>query len=344
MHDRKYRSYERLAYKRNGGMIVQKSKTAPVNNLRPGGRRLGLWDTLVKYRAIYILLLPGLIWYLMFAVAPLFGLQLAFKTYRANLGIWGSPWAGTRNFDRMFKNPEFANAIRQTLLINVLRLLVTFPFPVIMAVFFNEMRFKRAKNPLQVTFTLPHFLSWVVVASIFNNLLSSDGFVNNLIVALGGARVKIVGNSSVFLPLLYFTDIWRSAGWSMIVYLAAITDIDMEQYEAAEIDGASRWQMITHVTLPSISNTIVIMFILAAGNIMTAGFNQVFNFSNAAVRKTAETLDMYIYRITFQAAPDFGFSMAITVFRSVINMLLLLITDRGAKLLGGSGLFSINPN
>ena len=323
---------------------MQANKTAVINDLRPSGPKRGLWSTLKKYRAIYLLILPGLIWYLMFAVAPLSGLQLAFKTYRAKLGIWGSPWTGLKNFNRMFSNPEFANAIRQTLLINVLRLMVTFPFPVIMAVFFNEMRFSKAKNPLQVIFTLPHFLSYVVVASIFTNLLASDGLVNNVIAALGGTRVKIIGNNSTFLPLLYFTNIWHSAGWSMIVYLAAITDIDMEQYEAAEIDGASRWQMITHVTLPSIANTIVIMFILAAGNIMTAGFDQVFNFSNPAVRKTAETLDMYIYRITFQSAPDFGFSMSVTVFRSTINMLLLLITDRGAKLLGGSGLFSVNTN
>ncbi len=321
---------------------MKKHPQAVINALPPGRAGRGLFDVLKKYKAIYFLILPGLIWYLMFAVAPLSGLQLAFKVYRAKLGIWGSPWNGLKNFDRMFSNPEFANAIRQTLLINVLRLLVTFPFPVIMAVLFNEMRFSRSKNPLQVIFTLPHFLSYVVVASIFTNILSNDGMVNNVIAALGGERVKIIGSNSAFLPLLYSTNIWHSAGWSMIVYLAAITDIDMEQYEAAEIDGASRWQMIVHVTVPCIANTIVIMFILAAGNIMTAGFDQVFNFSNAAVRKTAETLDMYIYRITFQSAPDFGFSMSVTVFRSTINMLLLLITDRGAKLLGGTGLFSVN--
>lgn len=299
---------------------------------------------LAKYRAIYFLLLPGLIWYIMFAIAPLGGLTLAFKTYRANLGIFGSPWTGLANFQRVFHDVNFWNAIRQTLLINVVRLIITFPFPVILAVLFNEMRFMKVKNPLQVVFTLPHFLSWVIIASIFNNLLSFDGMVNNIIASFGFERVKIVGSTSAFMPLLYYTDIWRTAGWSMIVYLAAITDIDMEQYEAAEIDGATRWQMITNVTVPSISSTIIIMFILATGNIMTAGFNQVFNFSNAAVRSVAETLDMYIYRITFQAAPDFGFSMAITLFRSTVNMILLLIADRGAKMMGGSGLFSVNQN
>ncbi len=302
------------------------------------------WKKLNKYRAIYFLLLPGIVWYIMLAIAPLGGLTLAFKTYRANLGIFGSPWTGLANFRRVFHDVNFWNAIRQTLLINVVRLFITFPFPVILAVLFNEMRFMKVKNPLQVVFTLPHFLSWVIIASIFNNLLAFDGMVNNVIAALGFERVKIVGSKSAFMPLLYYTDIWRTAGWSMIVYLAAITDIDMEQYEAAEIDGATRWQMIVNVTIPSISSTIIIMFILATGNIMTAGFNQVFNFSNAAVRSVAETLDMYIYRITFQAAPDFGFSMAITLFRSTVNMILLLIADRGAKMMGGSGLFSVNQN
>ena len=303
-----------------------------------------LWRNVRRYKAIYILLLPGLVWYIMFAIAPLGGLQLAFKTYRANKGIFGSPWTGLANFQRVFHDVNFKNAIRQTLLINVVRLFVTFPFPIVMAIFFNEMRFRWVKNPLQVIFTLPHFLSWVIIASIFNNLLAFDGMVNNVLASMGLERMKIIGNSSLFLPLLYYTDIWRTAGWNTIVYLAAITDIDTEQYEAAEIDGASRMQTIFHVTVPSIMPTIIIMFILATGNIMTAGFNQVFNFSNAAVRSVAETLDMYIYRITFQAAPDFGFSMAITLFRSTVNMLLLLIADRGSRMMGGSGLFSMRDS
>lgn len=325
---------------RGGNQVhnMQARKIAPDN--RRGTLRTA-FQTLSRYKAVYLLLLPGLVWYILFAIAPLGGLMLAFKTYRANLGILGSPWTGLKNFDRVFNDMNFWNAIRQTLLINVLRLVITFPFPVVLALLFNEMRFQRVKKPMQVVFTLPHFLSWVIIASIFNNLLSYDGMLNNSLAAMGLSTVKIIGNERAFLPLLYYTDVWRTAGWNTIIYLAAITDIDTEQYEAAEIDGATRWQMMTNVTIPSIQSTIVIMFILATGNIMTAGFNQVFNLSNAAVRSVAETLDMYIYRITFQAAPDFGFSMAITLFRSSINMILLLIADRGAKLMGGSGLFSV---
>lgn len=298
-----------------------------------------LWRTVGKYRAIYMLLLPGVVWYLMFALAPLGGLVLAFKRYRANLGIFRSPWTGLANFDRVFNDPNFWNAIRQTLYINVFRLVITFPFPVILAIIFNEVRVRHIKKPLQVVFTLPHFLSWVVIASIFNNLLSYDGMVNNFIQSLGLDPVKIIGSKSAFIPLLYYTDIWRTIGWTAIIYMAAIANIDTEQFEAADIDGATRWQKIVRITLPSIMTTVVIMLILATGRIMTAGFNQVFNFSTSAVRDVAETLDMFIYRITFQAAPDFGFSMAITFFRSIVNLLLLLIADYGSKLLGGSGLF-----
>lgn len=315
---------------------------AHLKNIRGiKGALLRFHRMLFKYKAIYFLLLPGVIWYIMFAILPLGGLSLAFKNFRANLGIIRSPFVGLKNFERVFHDINFWNSIRQTLLINLLRLVITFPFPVILALFFNEMRFKRIKKPLQVTFTLPHFLSWVIVASVFNNIFSYNGMFNNVLTALNLETRRIVGNEDAFLPLLYFTDIWRSAGWNTIIYLAAIADIDTEQYEAAEIDGASRLQMILNVTIPSIQSTIVIMFILATGNIMTAGFNQVFNLSNAAVRRVSETLDLYIYRITFLAAPDFGFSMAITLFRSTINMVLLVIADRGAKLMGGSGLFAV---
>lgn len=314
----------------------------PVRLEPPQNLLMRIWANMKKYRAIYLLLVPGLVWYVMFAVAPLFGLVLSFKSYKANLGIWGSPFVGLRNFQRVFKDVNFWNSVRQTLYINVFRLLVCFPFPILLALLLNEIRIKRVVRPLQVIYTLPHFLSWVIIASIFNTILSHNGMVNNVLQAIGLPSAKIIGNKSAFIPLLYFTDIWRSMGWSAIVYMAAIADIDTEQYEAADIDGATRMQRLFRITIPNIFPSITVMFILAAGNIMTAGFNQVFNFSNAAVRDVAETLDMYIYRISFQAVPDFGFSMAVTLFRSVVNLTLLLLADTGAKMLGGSGLFKIN--
>ena len=163
--------------------------------------------------------------------------------------------------------------------------------------------------------------------------------MNSILRAIGLSSVNFLGSESLFQPMLYITDIWKSSGWSMIVYLAAISGIDQDQYEAAELDGASHFQKLIHITLPNLMPTIIIMFILATGNLMSAGFDQIFNLSNAATKNVAETLDMYIYRITFQSAPNYGLSTAISLMRSVVNMVLLLLADRGAKLMGGNGLF-----
>lgn len=292
-----------------------------------------------KCKAIYTLLIPGLIWYFIFCYIPMGGLSLAFKTYKVKLGIWASPWVGFDNYVHVFRDPAFWAAIKRTLVINAGRLLITFPFPILLSLMVNELRVGKYKKVMQSIFTFPHFLSWVIVASIMTNVLSFDGLVNGVFEILGLNTVNILGNSKLFQPLLYMTDIWKASGWSAIVYMAAISGIDVEQYEAAEIDGATRLQRVFHITLPSIMPTIIVMFILATGNIMTAGFDQVFNLSNAAVKDVAETLDMYIYRVTFQSVTDFSFSMAVSLLKSVINMLLLLAADRGAKLMGGTGLF-----
>ena len=302
-----------------------------------GSRRLGA--EIYKHRMVYTLILPGLIWYLLFAYGPMSGLSLAFKTYRANLGIWQSPWVGMQNYRYVFRDAAFWRAVWRTLYINMGRLLFEFPMPVLLSLMLNELRVGRYKKMLQTVFTFPHFLSWIIVSSVLINFLSAEGLVNSLSKNLGGEAFNFLGNTSIFQPMLYVTAIWKGAGWSAIIYLAAISGIDIDQYEAAEIDGASRMQRIAHITLPNILPTVIVMFILQTGNLMSAGFDQIFNLSNVAVRDVAETLDMFIYRITFQSPPDFGFSMAVSLFRSIINMALLVLADRGAKIMGGGGLF-----
>lgn len=291
-----------------------------------------------KHRAVYTLLIPGLIWYIVFAYGPMGGLVLAFKTYRAKLGILGSPWAGMENFQYVFRDPDFVKSVWRTLYINIGRIVFTFPVPVLLALLLNELKLVRTKKAFQTILTFPYFLSWVVVASVLINLLTFDGLANKLLNAMGLETFNFLGNAKIFLPLMYITDAWKTAGWNAIIYLAAITGIDVAQYEAAKIDGASRLQEIFYITLPNILPTIVVLFILAMGNVMSAGFEQIFNFTNPAVRSISETLDMYIYRITFQSAPDFSFSTAVSLFRSIVNMLLLLLADRGAKAMGGGGL------
>jgi putative aldouronate transport system permease protein len=295
---------------------------------------------ILKNKESYFLIAPGLLWYVIFAYIPIFGLSLAFKTYRANLGIFKSPWVGLLNFEYVFRDMAFIKSIFLSLQINAGRLLFVFPYPIILALCINEIRLGRSKKLLQSIYTFPHFLSWVIVSSIMINVLGLNGLINSFTGLFGVEPVSFLGTPSYFQPMVYITDAWKTGGWSAIIYMASIMGIDAEQYEAAEIDGASRLQRVWYITLPGIKNTIVVLFILAVGNIMTAGFDQIFNLSNPATIKAAEVLDMYIYRITFQNAVDFSFSTAVSLFRSVINFALLLTADRVVKMLGGSGLIA----
>ena len=314
------------------GLPVEKPKTLK-------GRLSNTWIRIVASKEKYILILPGIIWYVIFAYIPIFGLSLAFKKYVAKLGLFGSPWIGMYNFNKVFADPAFFASIVTTIRINAGRLLFVFPVPILFALMINEVRLGRTKKILQSIYTFPNFLSWVIVASIMISILGQRGLVNSLLGALFGTKpVPFLGKPSYFQPMVYLTDIWKTAGWSAIIYMASISGIDQEQYEAAEIDGASRIQRIVYITLPSIRSTIMVMFILAVGRLMSDGFDQIFNLSNSATIKVAETLDMYIYRITFKGRVDFAFSSAVALFRSTINMLLLIAADRVSKAVGGSGL------
>ncbi len=302
-----------------------------------GRPKLGKRILLEKER--YILILPAIVWYAIFAYIPIFGLTLAFRRYDANLGMFASPWVGLKNFDRVFIDPAFFTSILTTLRINAGRLIFVFPFPILLALMINEVRLGRTKKILQSIYTFPNFLSWVIVASVMINVLGRKGLVNGFLINVFGTQpIAFLGKPDYFRPVIFITDIWKTAGWSAIIYMASISGIDVEQYEAAEIDGASRLQRMWYITLPGIKTTIMVLFILAVGNLMSGGFDQIFNLSNSATLKVAETLDMYIYRITFKGSVDFGYSSAVALFRSVINMLLLVVADRVSKAVGGSGL------
>jgi len=314
-------------------IVAEKKNSSLAKN------HLSLMSRVWKSREIYLLLVPGVIWYIIFAYIPMYGLTLAFKTYKANLGIFGSPWIGFDNYTYVFRDPAFIDSIWRTLWINAGRILFQFPIPIMLALMLNEVRVNKYKKAIQTVYTFPHFLSWIIVASVMINTLNTQGMVNGIIKMLGGESVNFLGSTEIFKSLLYITENWKSAGWVMIIYLAAIAGIDTEQYESAQLDGASRLQTMWYITLPGIQSTIVVMLILSVGNLMNAGFDQIFNISNAATAKAGEILDIYIYRITFQSAADFSFSSAVSLFRSVINFALLLFADRVCKWLGAEGLF-----
>ena len=295
-----------------------------------------MWDA----RYIYLLLIPGIVYFAVFHYGPMNGVILAFKKYNARLGIWGSKWVGWDNFARIFRTPAAMEAIRNTFEINISRLLFQFPAPILLALLINEMRGTRLKRLYQTVYTFPHFLSWVIVSTILSNFLSNGGMINTIIASLGGERINFLADVELFRPLLYLTHNWKEMGWNAIIYMAAIAAIDPTLYEAATVDGANRLQQAWHVTLPCIRATIVTLFILQVGRIMNSGFEQIFYLQNAAVKGVSEILDTYVYNITFRAAPNYGFSTAVGLFKSVINLVMLVAADRIVKWLNGSGIFS----
>jgi putative aldouronate transport system permease protein len=312
------------------------------NNNKKGKKSFAhskLGKEMYKARYIYLMLIPGLVFYFIFSYMPMYGLTLAFKDFRANLGILKSPFVGFYHYKYIFKDSEFIRALLNTLVISVQRIIIQFPAPIILAVFLNELRSIKLKRVLQTIYTLPHFLSWVIISGIMLNLLGNNGAVNNLLGVVGIEKQDFLINDHLFRPIIYFSDIWKTAGWTSIIYLASMASIDSSQYEAAYIDGATRFQTIIHITIPGIGSTISVLFLLSVGQVMNAGFEQIFNMYNAAVMDVADILDTYIYRITFEKPTDFGFSTAVSLFKSVINFLLLFVTDRIVKSRGHSGIF-----
>ncbi len=290
-------------------------------------------------RYYYLMLLPMIGFFGLFRYGPMYGLLLAFKKFNARLGILGSEWVGMKHFQRIFITPDSVTALTNTIVISFSRLLFQFWVPIALAILLNEMRGRKVKRLYQVVLTFPHFMSWVIVGTVMINLLGTNGALNEMIASLGGKRIGFLAKPEYFRTILYTTANWKNMGWSAIIYIAAITSINPELYEAAIVDGAGRLRRIWHITLPGIRPTIVIMLILAVGGIMDAGFEQIFNLQNPSVRQTADIIDTYIYRITFEARPDYGFSTAVGLFKSVVNLLLLLSANILAKRIQGSGLF-----
>ncbi len=291
-------------------------------------------------RYLYLLLIPGLLYFFFFHYQPMAGLVLAFKKYNAKAGIWGSTWIGLSNFKRIFSTPDAVKAIRNTFVINFSRLIFQFPAPILLALLLNEMRGTRLKRVYQTVYTFPHFLSWIIVSTLLTNFFSNGGMVNSVISAIGGNKVNFLSNTALFRPFLYLTANWKEMGWNAIIYMAAITGIDPTLYEAATVDGASRIQQAWHVTLPGIRSTIITLFILQVGRVMNSGFEQVFYLQNPAVKEVSDILDTYVYNITFLANPNYGFSTAVGFFKSVINLCMLIVANRVVKSISGEGMFN----
>lgn len=319
---------------------LHKRKEAMINVSTVTPRRsVPLSRRIWNARYIYLFLLPSLIVLTIFRYGSMYGVLLAFKKYKASLGIWKSPWVGLDHFKRLFNTPNAVGAVWTTLEISLGRLLLCFPAPILLALLINEMPLRRTGRVYQVIYTFPHFLSWVIVAGMIKTLFKNNGAINELLSYLGLESVNFLGSTSVFRAMLYGTDIWKGAGYSCILYLAAITSIDPGLYEAARLDGAGRFRCMWHITLPGMSGVICISLILAISGMMNGGFDQIFNLRNPVVAKSAQIIDTYVYDVTFAATPDYGFSTAVGLFKSVINCILLILANFGVKRISGQSIY-----
>jgi putative aldouronate transport system permease protein len=285
---------------------------------------------------LYLMLAPPLAYFVIFHVIPILGMRLAFQDYRI---IGDNVWVGTKHFEVLFSSPAFMNVLRNTVVISAMKMIFGFPVPIVLAILINEVTQRHFRKYVQSIVYLPHFLNWVVIAGIWIKLLSpSEGAVNLIANFFGGPSIDYMTSKAHIRWVFVASEIWRSAGWDSIIYLAAIMSISPSLYEAARIDGATRLQSMIHITLPQITGTIVTVFILNLGFFMSAGFDQVFNMMNDSVISVADILDTYVYRIGIVNG-QFAYSTAASLFKGVIGIVLILGTHFTSRRLTGKGLW-----
>ncbi len=294
---------------------------------------------LIRFRHLFLLMLPALLYFILFRYLPLYGVIIAFKDYKVKLGIMQSPWVGLDNFRRVFSGTTFFAVFRNTAVLSFYKLLFGFPAPIILALMLNEVKSIRYKKVVQTFTYMPHFLSWVVIAGMFVMVLSpSTGIVAHVFRFLGLEPVYFLGNPNWFRPTLVFAHIWQSMGYNSVIFLAAITGISPSLYESAMMDGASRMQRIRFITLPSIKNVVVILLILRSGEIIYDDFEQVYNFLNDAVLSKGDVISTYVYRIGLERM-KYSYAATVDFSRNIIALLLVMMTNFIAKRFGEEGIW-----
>ncbi len=287
----------------------------------------GLKKQYRAYGALLVMLIPGLIYYVIFQYGPMYGVIIAFKDYSIVQGIWNSPWNDFGHFTRMFQGEYFPQVFRNTVVLGFFKLLFGFPMPILLALLLNEVRRSFFKRSVQTVSYLPHFLSWVVLGGIFMQFFTLEGPVNAILSFFGLSPISFFTDPDWFRVLLVSTDVWKSMGWSSIIYLAAITSIDPQLYEAAIVDGANRFRQIVHITLPSIIPVVTIIFILRSGQLIKDDFDQVFNLYNSAVYSTGDVISTYAFRQGIQQF-NYSFATAVDLFKNAIAFALVYSTNR----------------
>lgn len=312
------------------------------------GRRIG--DELKHNLILYLMAIPVIVYFLLFVYLPMYGIIIAFKDYqpfnrRGNGGIWGSPWAemgGFGNFIRFFKSPEYWSVLKNTLYISFLEIVFSFPAPIIFALMLNEIKNLKYKKVIQTVTYLPHFISMVVICSMLLRFFATDGILTSLIHALGGSKENYLMNPNAYRPIFVGSGIWQGVGWGSIIYISALSSIDQELYEAAVIDGAGKWKQLIHITIPGILSTIVILFIMRVGSVLSVGYEKTILLANSKTMEVARVISSYTYELTFgeqSSGNEFSYTSAIGIFQSVVNIIFLTITNTISKKVTESGLF-----
>lgn len=288
---------------------------------------------------MYLFVLPGTLYFLIYKYVPLLGSVIAFQEYSPFQGFLHSDWVGLAHFKRIFDNPEVVQVLINTITLSFLQIAVAFPVPIVLALMLNETRHEWFKRLIQSLVYLPHFLSWVVVVGLVTIFLRSDGVVNGLLEHVFGIEpILFLQQPYLFKPLIVLEVIWKEAGWGTIVFLAALAGVNPELYEAAIVDGANRWRRIWHITLPGIRSTIVILLILRLGTVLDNGFEQIFLMLNPYVQEVGNVLDTYVYYKGILQS-DFSFATAVGLFKSVVGLVLVVAANKLAKKFGEEGIY-----
>ncbi len=291
----------------------------------------------LRDRYLYILLLPGIIYFILFCYLPMGGLVIAFKKFNIFTGVINSPWVGFDNFKKVFSYPDFWGILRNTLFISFYKIIFGFPVPIILSILLNEIKNSRFKKIAQSVMYLPHFISWVIIGSMMLSLFSASHGVVNL---LFGEHIigSLLASRRYFRSILVISSIWKTSGWGTIIYLAALSQIDPSLYEAAIVDGANKLKQVWYITIPSITGIIVLLLILRIGQLMNAGFEQVMVLQNPLVMEVSEIFDTYVYRVGLGRG-EYSFTSAVDFFKSVVALILIVSADRFSKMIGEEGLF-----
>lgn len=303
----------------------------------PTSRKLTTWTKIKRERWMYLFTLPGLVFILLFMYVPLLGNVVAFQDYSPYTGFSGSPWVGFQNFIDLFADPDVATALRNTLIISFLQLILFFPAPIGLALLLNSVISGKLRRVIQSIVYLPHFIGWVILVSLWTTVLGGSGLLNGLLREYGLPSINIMANPTFFPFLMVLQDIWKNIGWGTIIFLAALTTIDDNLYEAAVVDGAGRWRRLWHVTLPGIRGVIILLLILRLGSILTVGFEQILLQQPAVGADAGQVLDTYVY---FQGVlgGNWGLSTAVGLLKGVVGTAMVLGANKLAHKFGEPGI------